>query len=274
MSSRHTLSALSAALLALAASTGEAAAANGPNLTTSIGLPAAVSVDQTGRYTVTVANIGNRDATGIQLVITLPDARTSPQNYLLGTLGARSGICAVSGYTLTCGLGTLRGGRSTSVYFDLALPYSAAASTIRAVATEVQVDLAPANNTATRNANPLPYALDVGARLANLGGSATVDNDHCTGRDLISFYQCELFPSSISSHTAVFASNGTIDLGDPSYTGVWSQSAADHLEFTYSQLGNVVASFAGVGVDGTNCFEGITTFPGSAYNSAYLVCLP
>ena len=46
----------------------------------------------------------------------------------------------------------------------------------------------------------------------------------------------------------------------------------DRLALAYSFNGQLVAGFHGYGVGG-DCFEGITLFPGSSYNSAYSVCL-
>ena len=103
----------------------------------------------------------------------------------------------------------------------------------------------------------------------------TADIDHCTGRDLVSFYQCVISPSSISSHQHVFNADNTISFAFPGYSGVWSQNPGlNQLSFTYYEGPDAVLDFVGYGVDGTNCFEGITNFyPASVYNSAYSVCL-
>lgn len=254
---------------------GEAAAANGPDLRTSIAAPAGVHVYESGRYTVTVSNTGNREATGVQVTIDLPSSQTSPQVYVMGTLGARSAGCTLSGLRLTCSVGRLRSNRSASVWFDLALPASAAPLNIVSNASGSPADINPGNNQATLAASLLPYALDVEAALQNANGSLVVDNDHCTGTGLVSYFQCTLFPSSISSHEATFHAGGAITFSDAAYSGQWSQGPSHtDLTFTYFEYGTPVAQFSGVGVDGTNCFEGVTTFlPASAYNSAYFVCL-
>jgi hypothetical protein len=99
-------------------------------------------------------------------------------------------------------------------------------------------------------------------------------NEHCTGTSLASFYECTLYPSSISSHDITLESDGTISFdGDPpDYTGAWSSSPDDQLSFTYSYDGTVVAEFEGYGVS-SSCFEGLTTFPGSSYVAPYEVCV-
>ena len=81
--------------------------------------------------------------------------------------------------------------------------------------------------------------------------------------------------SSISSHETVFQSDGSITfptLGDPDYSGTWSQPTPDSLEFEYTYMGSPTAEFSGFGVGGS-CWEGIVTFPTSTtYISVYEVC--
>ena len=101
-------------------------------------------------------------------------------------------------------------------------------------------------------------------------------NQHCTGTGLVAFYTCTLFPSSLSGHAATLEADGTISFpAYPSgYSGSWGQDSDDHLWMEYTYNGGVVASFEGNGVDAAaECFEGLTTFPGSSYVSPYEVCL-
>lgn len=58
----------------------------------------------------------------------------------------------------------------------------------------------------------------------------------------------------------------------PGYSGIWWQPTPQEISFEYYELGTLVATFHGAAVDGTSCFEGLTTFPGSTYISAYEVC--
>jgi hypothetical protein len=96
-------------------------------------------------------------------------------------------------------------------------------------------------------------------------------NRHCTGTGLTAWYECTLFPSSISQHTAEFHADGTITFpGEPDFTGGWSQNGDDHLAFTYYELGTPVASFEGRGAS-ASCFEGLTAFD-PPWVAPYEVC--
>lgn len=249
----------------LAASPAFAAA----DLTVSITPPAGIHLYQSGHYTVNVQNIGNKGASNVSLTIQLPPTHTSPQVYILGDLGSFDGRCVVSGTKLVCSLGAIAKLASASppVWFDIALPYSTAPLVITAAVTTTSVENTTANNSASHTANLLDYAVAI-----NPPRNAV--NRHCTGTGLTSFFECELFPSSISSHDTVFNPGGTISFpGAPaSYTGTWTQPTPDHLLFQYFDNGLLVASFDGYGVSGA-CFEGKTTFPNSTYMSMYEVCL-
>ncbi len=252
----------------------EAAAAPGPDLRPTISPPPPTNVYATGRYNVTVANIGNQNAASASLTIELPATNTSPQVYVMGTLGARSASCTPSGTRLTCNLGQIRRNRSTTVFFDIALPQSSAPLLFSAT-TSTAGDTDPGNDTAGHAATVVYY------NVAGFpGGTAT--NRHCTGTGLTAFFECTLFPSSISSHTAEFVgtgTSGTITIpGYPTYTGTWSLSGANntHLTFQYFDSGSLAATFEGDGVESTattHCYEGLTTFtPPSPYVAPYEVC--
>lgn len=264
-----------AAVSALAVAPATAEAANGPNLSVSVTPPPATNVYATGRYNLTVANVGNRDALNVRVVINLPSSLTSPNPSIMGTLGARSAGCNVAGQVLTCDIVKIRGGRTAPLFFDMTFPLTTSSLAMPVTASSNPVDLNPANNTATITPNLRTFATDIQAAIANNGGPLTADIDHCTGTGLVSFYQCVISPSSISSHQHIFNADNTISFAFPGYSGVWSQNPAlNQLTFTYFEGPDAVADFVGYGVDGTNCFEGITTFyPASAYNSAYSVCL-
>ena len=266
---------VSAAVSVLVAAPAAAEAANGPNLSVSVTPPPATNVYAAGRYNLTVANVGNRDALNVRVVINLPSSQTSPSVSTMGTLGARSVGCNVSGLVLTCNIARIRGGRNAPLFFDMTFPVTTSSLAMPVVASSSPVDLNPANNTATITPNLRTFATDIQAAIADNGGPLTADIDHCTGRDLVSFYQCVITPTSISSHQHIFNADNTISFAFPGYSGVWSQNPAlNQLSFTYYEGPDAVADFVGYGVDGTNCFEGITNFyPASVYNSAYSVCL-
>lgn len=256
------LAALACSLLAVS----PALAAPGADLSVGISAPVGVHVDETGRYTLTVTNSGNRSASNVTVSVALPRTHTSPQVYVLGQMGALGSGCSVSGTTLTCALGSIGRGRAASKTFDIALPYSTAPLVFDATVSTSSGDTNPANDTASLTAAPLTVPVAV-------AGPVTVTNRHCTGQALTSFYECELFPSSLSSHQATFNADGSISVpGEPTISGSWSQPSSDRLVFQYVESGNVVATFDGRGVR-AKCFEGATTF-GGPYVSMYEVCLP
>lgn len=231
--------------------------------------PAPAYVYSTSEFDVTVSNIGNRSANNVVVTIDLPATNTSPQVYVMGTLGPLDPRCTRSGTVLTCNLGTVARNTTTVIGVDIALPQADEVLEIAASATTSSVENSLANNSAIAAANLLNYAVTVSP--GDVG-----HNEHCTGQNLTSFFECLLFPSSLSSHDIEFLAGGLIAIpGEPAYTGTWSQPNGDTrvLEVTYEEIGvGVVAEFVGYGTNGS-CFEGITTFPGSAYVSPYEVCI-
>ena len=259
-------------VLVAALSSSPAWAVSAPDLAVSLTPPAGAHVYQTAGYNVRVRNVGNRNAAGVALVIQLPRTATSPTVYVMGTLGSHSSSCSVVNTSLVCALGTINRNGSDSVFFDIALPYSTAPLVIAASATTTTPgDPNPLNNTLTYTATPLTYSVTMN----------TVDqavNRHCTGQpSLSSFFECTLFPSSISSHDTIFNADNTISFVDApaTYTGTWTYTAgANRLQFQYLDGPSVVAIFDGRGVSAT-CFEGKTTFPANtSYVSMYQVCFP
>ena len=242
-----------------------AAFAAAPDLTTTITAPTSTPyVYQSARWTVRVNNSGNKDATSVVLTIQLPKTNTSPSVYVMGTLGAKSAACTLSGTKLSCNLGTLKRSTSNSVYFDIALPESSGALTFSATASTTLAESNTANNASSSTASPLNYSPTV-------TGPRVMVNRHCTGTSLTSFYDCEVSSGSISSHEVTFNSDGSISIaGAPDYGGTWSVNGTE-LVFEYTELGVPVADFVGYGVDSL-CWEGITVFPGSAYVAPYEVC--
>ncbi len=237
------------------------------DLAVNLSAPTGASVYEPGGWDVAVANIGNKTANNVVLTIDLPETMTSPTVWLMGTLGAYDGRCVRAGATLSCSLGALKRHKTTNVAFTLALPQSSSPLTITATATTSSSESGLANNTSARTAALLHPALAV------VAGDAAL-NEHCTGTNLTSFFECELYPSSISAHDVEFLAGGALFLPvAPSYSGSWSQPAADRLVFAYfDETNTLVASFDGWAVD-QDCFEGLTTFPGSTWVSPYSVCL-
>lgn len=246
-------------------------AATGADLTTRITAPASSTVYVAARYTASVTNSGNKNASEVVLTIQLPQTRTSPQVYVMGTVGALSAGCGRTGTVITCNLGTLNRGKSRSVFFDLTLPYSTDAMVINTDVTTTSPEVTRLNNGSFIVASPATVDATV-----TTGVFAT--NRHCTGQPVLSsFFECTLFEANgaITSHESVFNGDGTISLSEPGYSGTWFVNPAlDQLHFRYFEGTTLVAEFDGRGVE-ARCFEGKTTFPLSpAYVSLYRVCFP
>lgn len=259
-------------LVAMAVSASSAFAGpvvNKADLTVNITAPAGIYVGQPGQYEVRVANTGTKDASTVSLTIALPRTNTSPSVSVLGNLGAFDGRCARSGTNLVCALGTLRKGRSIPVRFTIELPQSSAPLVVGASVTTPSAERSTTNNTDSDTA----YLLHP---LQPVSVGDTSHNEHCTGRNLTSFFECELYPSSIASHDIEYQADGLLAfVGAPaSYWGTWSQSAGgDRLLLEYYDGASNEATFDGYAV-GDGCFEGLTTFhPASVYVAPYRVCL-
>lgn len=259
------LSALSVlALPLLTALAGTAHAAPTVDLATTLTAPA-VTVYAPGSYAVQVANTGNRNATNVVLAIDLPRTQTSPQVYIMGTLGTVDARCTRSGQRLTCALGTINRNTSKSIAFSLALPYSTAPLVIAAAATSTGAapEATPANNSLSYTATP--------ALVPNLiaGGAATTRV--CSGTTLTSFFECTLFPSSIQSFASTLEPDLSITLPDePGWTGAWWMVNPEtlHVEYTDGADGFEL-DMASVGGD---CFEGVLDFQ-NGYVAVHQLCL-
>jgi len=234
--------------------------------------PVTTLVYNNATYTVAVKNIGNQSASNCSVVINLPATHTSPQVYVLGNLGSRSASCAQSGTRLTCTLGSISRNATKTVFFNIGLPVSAAPLTFVATASTTSTENTLTNNSATMNASQSFYNTPVNAVP---GTPVTMNNRHCTGTGLTAWMECTFFPSSIASHQAEFHDDGTITIpGQPAYSGEWTLTTTangNSLYFYYDDGTGVVIEFNGWGAD-ANCFEGLSTFPGSSYVSPYEVC--
>ena len=228
-----------------------------------------VQVDHAGHYTVRVANIGTANAAGVRLTIALPRTHTSPQVYILGTLGARDGRCTLAGTSLTCNLLTVaRNGGFTDVAFDLSLPYSTAPLAITATATTTtQNEQNPGNNQVAITPAPTTIA-------TQMTGGYTATNRHCTGTGLTSFFECELFPSSIAGFSTTLAVDQSVSItGEPTIDGSWYFAAPDVLHVDFAESGNPIGEINARSV-GNGCFEGPMTFanPGT-WTVIYEICV-
>lgn len=236
------------------------------DLVTTVTAPSATLVDSDGTWTVKVRNTGTLHANNVSLVIELPETNTSPGVYILGDLGTSSSACSQVGTTLSCNLGQVKRNKTKSVSFDIAFPWAAVGLQVIADASTSTTETDLTDNDDSAIAEIVYPDLVVPAP-----GTAWVD--HCTGTGLTSYFECELFPSSISSHEQDFLAGGVLSFPayGPAYGGSWLQASDDHLWFEITELGTVIAEFEGNAVD-DDCFEGLTTFPLSSYVSPYRVC--
>lgn len=258
------MTAASLALLALATTFTADAARPKADLEVALTLPT-FDVDQAGTIDVDVDNIGNRKADNVWLTIVLPQTATSPTVHPMGVVSNLDSRCFDDHTLLKCNLGRLSGGAGTTVSFDMALPQSAADIDFFVSVATNSAESSTSNNTDDDTALVLYPDLII-------SGPVQITNQHCTGQGLSAFYECSLYPSSISSHQVTLDAGGTIS-GLPSvYTGSWGQLTDDSLWFEYELMGQVRLSFEGNAVDGS-CFEGLSTFPGSPYVAPYRVCL-
>ncbi len=219
-------------------------------------------------YDVTVSNVGNRNADNVELTIQLPETANSPTVYVMGNLVAADGRCSQVDTTLVCSLGRVRKGKSSTVWFDLELPQSAAPLEVEASVVTSSRENSTSNNDDLHTAS-LAY-FDAAIQDGDF-----MHIEHCTGQNLTAFFECTLSPSSISFHEATFHGDGSISFANAplGYDGTWAQSSDDHLEFTYRFNGVPQVDFVGDGVGG-GCFEGLSTFTNSStYVSPYSVCI-
>ncbi|MBX7080277.1 MAG: DUF11 domain-containing protein [Nannocystaceae bacterium] len=236
--------------------------------------PAAAYVYDPSGIDVVVANIGNKRADGVVLTIHLPLTHTTPV-LAMGDVSGLDPRCSRSVGTITCTLNSINKAASTTVSFDMTLPVADQTLVISASATSTSAENSLANNSASVVPPLLHYDVPVSA-----GDSAIVE--HCTGTGLTSFYECLQFPGSLSSFDVDFVANNQLSFQiDPNYGGTWSQtppgalqSDPEYLSMSITELGTVVAEFEGWGSSNTpDCFDGMTTFPGSTWVAPYRVCI-
>ncbi|HRI03721.1 MAG: hypothetical protein ABL952_17265 [Pyrinomonadaceae bacterium] len=225
-------------------------------------------VESPYQYTTRVRNIGNGSAQSVTIVVEFPLTNTSPNKYILGKLtgvSASSGTCSTAGNKITCNVGSLGNNQTKSVTFTFEFQVATTAPTFKTTASAgTQPENNPNNN--IRATTPAIRYPD------NVIGSGTYIVSSCTGRGLTSFYECELFPSSIQTGLSLdFNLGGTLGVtGYPMYTGLWDQNSLTNKSLHFTVDGEL--EFNGFASNGA-CFKGITTFVGNTtYNSAYRVC--
>lgn len=222
-------------------------------------------------YDVRITNTGNRNSGAVNVAIQLPKTNTSPTVTVMGTVSGITGGCSLSGTRILCSIpaGIARN-QTAQVGFDIRLPYSTNPLTFRAdVTTNNDGNLA--NNTSTTTASQTNWTVPAPT------ATTLVTNSHCSGTNLSSFFECALYPSSISTHQVNFvptsATAGTIDFSPVGAQGTYSGTYAvngSQLTFVYLQNGQPYGTFSGQGT-AANCWEGIMNFPTNM--AVYKVCL-
>jgi hypothetical protein len=226
-----------------------------------------VQISTPTTYTATVKNLGPA-TTNASLVIVFPLTDTSPTVAILGTVTESESACSIASNKITCTASNLKKGKTATFSYSYTAPVSTKSLQMTAVAQSSVTDPSTGNNTASLTPN-LVYP----SRAIT---SATVTNSHCTGTSLTSYFECLLFPSSIASHTTTLNIDNTITFTEPGYTGTWSQNAMKTtLFFEYFDVSGKIAEFNGYAINGSNCFDGLTTFfpQPSSYVSPYRVCI-
>ncbi len=228
--------------------------------------PSSVAISTPTVYTATVKNLGNSTATNVKIVITMPLTDTSPQVYILGDVSGLDSKCQIVSKKISCNMGQLKKGKSASISYTYKAPVS---TKLLTMTNTVSSDIA--DNNSGNNQSVFTPSLNYPDRAIV---SANLNNSHCTGTNLTSYFECLLFPSSLSSHNITLNSDFTITFSEQGYTGTWSQTNAKQLKFEYFDINGKVAEFNGFAINGANCFDGMTTFfPNSTYVSPYHVCI-
>lgn len=216
-------------------------------------------------YSVRVSNIGGRRAQNAKATINLPLTDTSPNQFILGRLTNVDSRCQVVSNKLECDLGRIKRGRQKTLSFTFLIPVSTKTLEISATSS-ADVDSNPNNDSDTKVLNP-KYQDNI------IFGTVNVINQHCTGTNLTSFYECVLTPTSVTDHPTTLNADGSISFAVQGYTGSWYQPTPKELSFTYSANNTLLLEFHGYAVS-ANCFEGLSTFPPRpTYVSPYSVCI-
>lgn len=254
------------------AATSSVFAAGSADLQVQIQAPTTVNISTATNYTVVVKNNGPVTATNVGLTVDFPLTATSPQVYILGTVSENDARCNIVNRRLTCALGSIKKNKTATVVYSYTAPVSTRVLTMTATVSGSENDPVSGNNTASVAPN-LTYP--VRAISTASGATTNVQTSLCTGTNLSSFFECELFPSSIQSHVATLHGNGSVTFSEPGYYGSWSQSASQKdLRIEYFDVGGKVAEFNGFAINGQQCFDGLTIFfPASTYVSPYRICL-
>ena len=253
-------------LIALSAVTASATPPPPADLQVQLQGPSSAFVRSPYIYTVNVKNTSGTTASGVNVTVEFPLTNTSPTVHILGNLSGIDSRCQLISNKLQCNLGSIMKNKAKSFTFNFAFPVSTKVLELKATGSTTSSEPNTANN--------MSAIVPALAYPSNQITSANVLVSLCTGRGLTSYFECELYPSSISQFTATLNVGGTMTLPEPGYVGQWDQfTSTQQLHFIITDGNGFSAEFNGFAINST-CFEGITTFiPDNGYNSAYKVCV-
>jgi uncharacterized repeat protein (TIGR01451 family) len=265
---KKNLTLLSFMFVLIAAATATAHAAPKPNLRVTMTSPNAISAYTPYQYSVTVKNIGNAPAANVKVVVDLPETDTSPTKYILGTVSGLGTGCTIVARKIQCATTGNLGNNQQRVYtFNLALPVSSKVLQIRATGSTTTPNEQDANNNTVTKTPVFNYP-------ANPLTSADVLISMCTGRNLSSFFECELFPSSQQHHVFTLNPDTTVEVYGQ-IVGNWDQVAgSNRLHMLMNDGSGTIVEFQGY-ASNTTCFEGKTTFTPSpsGFMAIYRACV-
>lgn len=227
-------------------------------------------VESPYQYTTRVQNIGNQTATAVKITVDFPLTATSPNKHILGKLTGLQIGCSVISNKLVCNLGDIPANQTKFVTFTFEFQVATTAPTLKSTSTTTSPNEQNPNNNFLSFTPAIRYRNNVIS-----SGSYLVTS--CTGTNLTSFYECELYPSSQQDFEMDLNLGGTITIPiAPVYTGLWDQNGLPNnktLHFTIDGGSGTEVEFNGFAVS-SSCFKGIATFPNSTggYNAAYRVC--
>lgn len=243
-----------------------------PDIRVQVSGPATAVVRSPYQYTVNVRNIGGSKANGVTVTVDFPQTNTSPQVFILGTVSGIGNGCQLVSRRLQCSAGNLNPNAQRNFTFNFAYPVSTKTLEIKATGVSTSANEANPTNNIASVFPAIGYA-------TNQITSANVLISNCTGTNLTSFFECELFPGSQQNFTMTLDSGNTISNLPSGYTGIWTQIQSTNqpfqqLQFTITETASgELINFNGFASTNT-CFEGMTTFSSNSnYVSPYKVCV-
>ena len=239
----------------------------GADLAVTISGPGALAGGTSGSYVATVRNNGTLSSTSVWLTLGVPN----------GAWPTLLPSCVIAGFPtrVRCNLGTIAPGAILSRTVTYGFPYTPGAYSISAAAVGAVAESAAMNANNAAAAAVAVSAVTPVAVTMSLPAPQQMMLTNCFGDpgDFGSFAACS--PAWLQSGVLTFLDGGTIDTGDSSVNGSWSQpSGPESLEFEFTDAltGEVLMAMDVFGVSST-CFEGLNWWPTESENrGAFSLC--